>query len=339
MGCAGALVRVQVIRRRVSVLRAGGVALAALACAGGALAQTYPDHPIRMLVGFPPGGGADVAARIITPNLSENLGHQVVIDNRAGATGTIAAGLLAKAPADGYTVMMGHMATLTIVPHVYAKLPYDPVNDFAPVTMAGAFPHMMSVHPSLPVTTVKQFIALAKSQPGKLTFPSGGSGSSQHLAGEMFKTMAGVNLLHVPYKGVPDALRDLLAGEHAVSFEAMGVVTPFVKAGKLRALAVTTKKRAATFPDVPTIDEAGVPGYEIKTWYGVFAPAGTSPAIIKRLHAEIAKVLQLPAVREKLAGLGADSTVTNSPDEFAAVFKADLARFAPVVKAAGLHID
>ena len=311
----------------------------ALVMQAGAFAQTYPDHPVRMLVGFPPGGGADVAARIITPNLAENLGHQVVIDNRAGATGTIAAGLLAKSPNDGYTVMMGHMATMTIVPHVYSKLPYDPVADFTPVTMAGAFPHMMSVHPSLPVKTVKEFIALAKAQPGKLTFPSGGSGSSQHLAGEMFKTMAGVSLLHVPYKGVPDAVRDLLAGEHAVSFEAMGVVTPFVKAGKLRAIAVTTKKRASNFPDVPTIDESGVPGYEIRTWYGVFAPAGTSPAIVKRLQAEIAKVLQLPVVREKLTSLGADSTVTNSPEEFAAVFKADLARFGPVVKAAGVRID
>jgi tripartite-type tricarboxylate transporter receptor subunit TctC len=315
------------------------VAAFALVMQAGAFAQTYPDHPVRMLVGFPPGGGADVAARIITPNLAEYLGYQVVIDNRAGATGTIAAGLLAKAPSDGYTVMMGHMATMTIVPHVYSKLAYDPVADSTPVTMAGAFPHMMSVHPSLPVKTVKEFIALAKAQSGKLTFPSGGSGSSQHLAGEMFKTMAGVSLLHVPYKGVPDAVRDLLAGEHAVSFEAMGVVTPFVKAGKLRAIAVTTKKRASNFPDVPTIDESGVPGYEIRTWYGVFAPAGTSPAIVKRLQAEIAKVLQLPVVREKLTSLGADSTVTNSPEEFAAVFKADLSRFGPVVKAAGVRID
>jgi tripartite-type tricarboxylate transporter receptor subunit TctC len=314
-----------------------GLVIALLAAS--ACAQAYPDHPIRMLVGFPPGGGADVAARIITPNLAENLGYQIVIDNRAGATGTIAAGLLARAPGDGYTVMMGHMATMTIVPHVYSKLAYDPVADFAPVTMAGAFPHMMSVHPSLPVKTVKEFVALAKSQPGKLTFPSGGSGSSQHLAGEMFKTMAGINLLHVPYKGVPDALRDLLAGEHAVSFEAMGVVTPFVKAGKLRALAVTTKKRAAPFPDVPTIDEAGVRGYEIRTWYGVFAPAGTPPAIVRRLQSEIAKVLQQPAVREKLTGLGADATVTNTPEEFAAVFKADLARFAAVVKVAGVRLD
>jgi tripartite-type tricarboxylate transporter receptor subunit TctC len=327
------------MRGRDCVAAACGAALVGALVATHAAAQSYPDHPIRMLVGFPPGGGADVAARIITPNLAENLGYQVVIDNRAGATGTIAAGLLAKAPPDGYTLMMGHMATLTIVPHVYAKLPYDPVNDFTPVTMAGAFPHMMSVHPSLPAKTVREFIALAKSQPGKLTFPSGGSGSSQHLAGEMFKTMAGVSLLHVPYKGVPDALRDLLAGEHAVSFESMGVVTPFVKTGKLRAVAVTTKTRAAAFPDVPTIDEAGVRGYEIRTWYGVFAPAATPPALVRRLHGEIAKVLQLPAVREKLTGLGADSTVTSSPEEFSAVFKSDLARFASVVKAAGVHID
>lgn len=304
-------------------------------------AQTpsYPSKPIRLIVGFPPGGGTDVVARIVTPKLAENLGQPVVIENRPGATGTVAAGMVAKSPADGYTLMMGHVSVNAIAPSLFAQLPYDVLKDFAPITLTASVPHFIVVHPSLAVTSVKELIAHAKAHPGKLSFPSAGNGSMPHLAGEVFKTMTGVNLVHVPYKGTGQSMQDLLAGQHQVAFDTLPASAPYVRAGKLRPLAVSSAKRLPEFPNVPTAEEAGVAGYRITTWYGVFAPAGTPPAIVNRLHAELAKAMQAPEVAPKLKDIGVDETVTRTPEEFAAIVRADTARYAKVVKDAGLKID
>jgi len=313
--------------------------LALASVAGYAGAQAYPSKPVRMVVGFPPGGGTDVVARILQPKLSEFLGQSVVIDNRPGATGTVAAGQVARSPADGYTIMMGHVAVNAIAPSLFSKLPYDVNKDFAPVTLAAAVPHIIVVHPALPVTSVKQLIALARAHPGELSFPSAGSGSTPHLAGEMFKSMTGTKLLHVPYKGTGQSIPDLLAGRHQVAFDTMPAATPYVRSGRMRPLAVSSAKRVADFASLPTVEEAGVRGYVLTTWYGVFAPAGTPPAIVNRLHAEFAKAIQSPGTRERLVENGFDGTVTNSPEEFAAMVRADIVRYAKLVKEAGLQID
>ncbi len=308
---------------------------------GPAHAQTasYPLKPIRMVVGFPPGGGTDIVARIIAPKLSENLGQPILIDNRPGATGTVAAGMVAKSPPDGYTLMMGHVAVNAIAPSLFAKVPYDAEKDFAPVTLTGSVPHFVVVHPSLPVTTLKNLIAFVKARPGQLSFPSAGNGSTPHLAGEMFKIAAGVNLLHVPYKGTGQSMQDLVGGQHQIAFDTLPAATPYVRSGRLRALAVTSARRVGTFPDVPTTSEAGMPGYQMTTWYGLFAPGGTPPAIVQRLHAETASVMQAPDTRARLVDVGADDTVTRSPEEFTTMVRADIARYAKIVKAAGLRID
>src|SRR5499426_1364537 len=236
------------------------VALAASACAH---AQSYPTRPVKMVVGFPPGGGTDVVARIIAPGLGEDLGQPVVIENRPGATGTVAAAMVARAPADGYTIMMGHVSVNAIAPSLFPNLQYDVLKDFAPVTLAASVPHFVVVHPSLPVKSVRELIAYAKERPGKLSFPSAGNGSTPHLAGEIFKAMAGVDLVHVPYKGTGQSVADLLAGQHLVGFDTLPASAPYVRNGKLRPLAVTSSKRLPEFPDVPTVEEAGVPGYQL----------------------------------------------------------------------------
>jgi tripartite-type tricarboxylate transporter receptor subunit TctC len=313
--------------------------LPALALVAGLVqAQGYPDKPVRMIVGFPPGGGTDVVARIITPRLSENLGQPVVIENRPGATGTVAAGQVARAPADGYTLMMGHVSVNAIAPSLFPKLPYDVIKDFAPVTLAASVPHIITVHPSLPVTSLKELIVYLKARPGKLTFPSAGNGSTPHLAGEMFKSLAGVEIVHVPYKGTGQSMQDLLSGQHLVGFDTMPASAPYVRSGKLRALAVTGPRRVAEFPDLPTVEEAGVPGY-LTTWYGVFAPAGTPAPIVNKLHADITRAMEAPDTRERLAAIGVDDTVTRTPEEFAVIVRNDTARYAKVVKDAGLKID
>jgi tripartite-type tricarboxylate transporter receptor subunit TctC len=313
--------------------------LALLLICGLASAQDYPGKPVRMVVGFPPGGGTDVVARILQPRLSELLGQPIVIDNRPGATGTVAAGQVAKSAPDGYTIMMGHVSVNAIAPSLFANLPYDVNRDFAPIALAAAVPHLVVVHPSVPATTLKELVAYLKAQPGKLTFPSAGNGSMPHLAGEVFQSLAGVKLVHVPYKGTGQSMQDLLGGQHLVAFDTMPASAPHVRSGKLRAVAVSTARRVPSFPEVPTAEEAGVPGYVVITWYGVFAPAGTAPAIVKRLHAEMVKAMQTPDVRAKLEGIGADGTVSRSPEEFAALVRADTARYAKIVKDIGLRID
>jgi tripartite-type tricarboxylate transporter receptor subunit TctC len=320
------------VRKIAAALLVFGVAFAAWA-------QDYPGKPIRMVVGFPPGGGTDVVARILAPRMSELLGQPVVIDNRPGATGTVAAGQVAKATPDGYTIMMGHVSVNAIAPSLFSNLSYDVLKDFAPIAIAAAVPHLVTVHPSLQVSSLKELVSYLKSQPGKLTFPSAGNGSMPHLAGEIFKSLAGVQVLHVPYKGSGQSMQDLLGGQHLVAFDTMPAASPHVRSGKLRALAVSSAGRVASFPDVPTAEEAGLAGYQVTTWYGLFAPAGTPPAIVRRLHADTVKAMQTPDTKAKLDGIGADGTVSRSPEEFAALVRADTARYATIVKQIGLRMD
>ena len=304
-----------------------------------AWAQAYPGKPVRMVVGFPPGGGTDVVARILAPQLSELLGQPLVIENRPGATGTMAAAMVAKSPPDGYTIMMGHVSVNAIAPSLFASLQYDVIRDFAPVAIAASVPHFVVVHPSVAVTSLKELIAYLKAQGSKLTFPSAGNGSMPHLAGEIFKSLAGVELVHVPYKGSGQSMQDLLGGQHVVAFDTMPASAPHVRSGKLRALAVSSASRLPAFPDIPTAEEAGLPGYQITTWYGVFAPAGTPAAIVRRLHADAVKAMQSPQTRAQLEGIGADGTVSRSPEEFAALVRAETLRYARIVKSIGLRID
>jgi tripartite-type tricarboxylate transporter receptor subunit TctC len=302
-------------------------------------AQDYPAKPVRMVVGFPPGGGTDVVARIINPRFSELLGQSVVIDNRPGATGTMAAGQVAKSAPDGYTIMMGHVSVNAIAPALFANLPYDVVKDFAPVGIAAAVPHFVTVHPSLHVSSLNDLILFIKTKPGQLTFPSAGNGSMPHLAGEIFCSLAGVKMVHVPYKGSGQSMQDLLGGQHLVAFDTMPASAPHVRSGRLIAIATSSAKRLPAFADVPTAEEAGLAGYQVITWYGVFAPAGTPAPIVTRLHADLVKAMQTPEVRAKLEGIGADGTVSRSPEEFAALVRADTARYAKIVKDIGLKLD
>jgi tripartite-type tricarboxylate transporter receptor subunit TctC len=271
--------------------------------------------------------------------MSELLGQPIVIDNRPGATGTVAAGQVARSSPDGYTLMMGHVSVNAIAPSLFSNLSYDVLKDFAPVAIAAAVPHFVVVHPSLPVTSLRELVAYLKQQPGKLSFPSAGNGSMPHLAGEIFKSLAGVQVVHVPYKGSGQSLQDLLGGQHLVAFDTMAASSPHVRSGKLRALAVSSAERVPSFPEVPTAEEAGLPGYVVTTWYGVFTPAGTPAAIVRRLHADTVKAMQTPDTRSKLEGIGADGTVSRSPEEFAALVRADTARYAKIVKDIGLRMD
>ena len=301
-------------------------------------AQDFPSKPIRMVVGFPPGGGTDVVARIIQPRYQELLGQSVVIENRPGATGTMAAGQVAKTAPDGYTIMMGHVSVNAIAPALFSNLAYDVIKDFAPIGIAAAVPHLVTVHPSVQATNLKDLIAYLKAKPD-LTFPSAGNGSMPHLAGELFRSLAGVKLVHVPYKGSGQSMQDLLGGQHLVAFDTMPASAPHVRSGKLRALATSSASRLPAFPGVPTAEEAGLAGYQVTTWYGIFAPAGTPAPIVNRLHADLVKAMQTPDTKSKLEGIGADGTVSRSPEEFAALVTADTARYAKIVKDIGLKMD
>jgi tripartite-type tricarboxylate transporter receptor subunit TctC len=250
----------------------------------------------------------------------------------------MAAGQVAKAAPDGYTLMMGHVSVNAIAPAMFASLPYDVIKDFVPIGIAAAVPHFVTVHPSVQVSSLRELVVFIKGKPD-LTFPSAGNGSMPHLAGEIFKSLAGVKLVHVPYKGTGQSMQDLLGGQHLVAFDTMPASAPHVRSGKLRALATSSAARLPAFPDVPTAEEAGLAGYQVITWYGVFAPAGTPPAIVGRLHADLVKAMQTPDVRARLEGIGADGTVSRSPEEFAALVRADTARYAKIVKDIGLKID
>lgn len=300
-------------------------------------AGEYPSKAIRMLVPFPAGGTADTLARILGQRLTERWRQQVIVDNRPGAGGNIGAEALAKSPPDGYTVMMGTIA-LAISAGLYSKLPFDVHTDFAPVTLVASVPMILVVHPSVPARSVKELIALAKSRPGQLTFSSAGNGTPSHLAGEMFRTMTGTAMVHVPYKGGAPAVIDLLAGQVSLMLDNSLSVPGHIKAGKLRALGVSTTTRSKLLPDVPTIIEAGVPGYEFNSWFGVLAPANTPKPVISRLYTEINQILQQKDVQEKLRSQGAEP-VGNTPDEFAKLFKSDVERLAKLVKEVGARVD
>jgi tripartite-type tricarboxylate transporter receptor subunit TctC len=307
-----------------------------LALALPAAAQTrYPVKPVRFIVPSAAGGGTDIIARAIAQKLSEALGQQFVVENKPGAGQMIGLEAAAKAPADGHTIVMS-ASTLAINPVMYKKVPYDPVRGFAPITQAASLPNVLVVHPSLPVKSVAELIALAKREPGKLAYASAGIGTSPQMSVELLKSLAGIDMLHVPYKGTTPGVVDLLAGQVSVMAPNVLTVLPHVKAGKLRPLAVTSARRSEVLPDVPTIAEAGVPGYESVQWYGVLAPAGTPRDIIQRLHAEIVRALRAGDVRERLAADGAEP-VGNSPEEFAAFIRAEIVKWAAVAKAAGIQ--
>src|SRR5712692_8831791 len=254
-------------------------------------AQEYPSKPVRLIVPFAPGGGNDIVARAIAQQLSASLGRQFVVDNRAGAGGMLGADLAAKSPPDGYTLFLGGVGSHAVNPNLHARLPYDPVKDFAPITLIASAPSVLVVHPSLPARTLAEFTALAKASPGRINYASNGNGSSAQLAAVLYESMAGVQMVHIPYKGLAPALVDLLAGEVQAMFSSVVAIVPNIKAGRLRALAVTGKRRAALLPEVPTLDESGVPGYEAGSWYGILAPAGTPQAIVAKLHEAILRTL------------------------------------------------
>ena len=311
---------------------------AALTAAPAALAQTYPTKTVRMIVAFPPGGTTDILARATAQKLTEAFGQQVVIDNRPGAGGNIGTELVARSPADGYTLLASPGSTLTSNPAVYAKVPFDTVRDFAPVTIIAEVPNVLIVHPSLPVKTVKELIALAKTRPGQLAYASTGAGQSTHLSAELFKQMARVDMIHVPYKGSAPALTDMVAGQVTVMFDNMPSCLPFVKAGRLKAIAVTSTKRSPTTPELPTVAEAALPGFDVTVWFSVLAPANTPRDIVARLNAEIVKALKAPDMRERLSQQGAEP-VGNTPEEFAGVIKRDLAKWSKLVKDANIRLD
>ena len=321
---------------RKPIARACAVAL--FVSSGTLLAQSYPVKPIRFVVPFAPGGSTDIVARIIAQKMSENMGQQVVVDNRTGAGGNIGAEVAAKSPPDGYTMITATTGVMSINQFMYRKLPYDPEKDFAPVTQTGSLPLILVVHPSLPVRNVKELIAFAKARPGQLNYGSSGVGSATHMTTELFKTMTGIDIVHIPYKGSGQVMGDMVGGQLALIFDQVVSSMPHVQAGKLRALGITSAKRFPTLPDLPTIAEAGVPGYESISWAGVAVPAGTPKEIIARLHAEIVKVLQLPDIRERLLRDGIEP-IGSTPEQFAAHIRAERVKWAKVVKDSGARAD
>ena len=312
--------------------------LVTLAGALPACAQEYPRKAIRLIVPFAPGGGNDTVARAIANSAGASLGQPVVIDNRAGAGGMLGAELAARAPPDGYTLFLGGVGSHAVNPNLHAKLPYDPVKDFAPITLIASAPSVLVVNPSLPARTLAEFTALAKASPGRINYASNGNGSSAQLAAVLYESMAGVQMVHVPYKGLAPALVDLLAGEVQAMFSSVVAIVPNIKAGRLRALAVTGKRRAALLPEVPTLDESGVPGYEAGSWYGILAPAGTPQAVVAKLHKAIVRALAQPEVRERLVSEGAE-VIGSTPEAFAAHITAELARMGKLIRDADIRME
>ncbi|HZQ60816.1 MAG TPA: tripartite tricarboxylate transporter substrate binding protein [Casimicrobiaceae bacterium] len=321
---------------RSIVCAATALCLCAFSAAAGA--QAYPTKPIRFIVGFAPGGSADVMSRVIGQKLTETLGQAVITENKPGAAGTLGADLVARAAPDGYTLLVGSVSNVVISASTLPKLPFDPVKDFAPITLTASIPLVLVVNPGLPVKSVQELIAYAKANPGRLNFASGGNGVSNHLAGELFNRMAGVDMVHVPYKGDGPGVAAVLAGEAQLMFATVSTAMPHVQSGRLRALAVGTPHRLAALPDLPTIDEAGVAGYEVNVWNGILAPAGTPKEIVNKLHAEITKVLQLPDVKARLAGLGFE-IVASTPEQLGAVIRADMAKWPKIAKESGAKVD
>jgi tripartite-type tricarboxylate transporter receptor subunit TctC len=312
---------------------------AALACAATlSFGQEFPGKPVRFVVGFTPGGPSDILARALGQKLGERWNQQVVIENRPGAGGNVAAEAVARSAPDGYTWLLGNNSILATNQTLYGRLGYDPVKDFAPVSLVAVQPNILVVNPAVPANSVAELISLARKHPGKLNYASSGSGAAAHLAGELFKTMAGVDLVHVPYKGAQPALTDVIAGQVQIMFATSASVIPFIKAGKLRALAVTTARRSPSVPELPTVSEAGVPGFEAITWHGVVVPAATPAPRIERLNRDIVGVLGLPDLRERLAALGAE-VMAGSPAEFADYIASEIPKWAKVVRDSGARIE
>jgi tripartite-type tricarboxylate transporter receptor subunit TctC len=323
------------MKRLIVAALAAGMALCALTASAQA---PYPNRPVRIVVPFAAGGTTDILARALAQKLTEALGQSFIVDNRPGAGGNIGAELVAKSAPDGYTLLMGTVGTHAINPSLYKVMPYDHVKDFAPVVLVAGVPNVLEVNPSVPVQTVAELIAYAKANPNKLNFASSGSGTSIHLSAELFKSMTGVQMQHVPYKGSAPALQDLVGGQVQLMFDNLPSSLALIKAGKLRPLAVTSTTRAAVLPDVPTVAEAGVPGFEASSWFGLLAPAGTPPAIIAKLNAEANRWLSSPDAKEKLLAQGANAA-GGSPEDFARHIAAETIKWAKVVKDSGAKVD
>jgi tripartite-type tricarboxylate transporter receptor subunit TctC len=312
-------------------------ALAVTPC-GAVAADRYPDKPIRFLVPYPPGGSTDPIVRIVSQKLSEAWKEQIVIDNRGGGGGNVASDIVAKAPADGYTVLLGTVSTICINPALYPKLPFDPVKDLAPVSLIVSGFYLLATHPSFAAASVADLVAVARSKPGHLNYASGGAGSAPHLAMELLKQMAKIELTHVPYKGTGPALNDVVGGHLPMLFGSAASILPLAKANRVKVLAMTGAKRSATMPEIPTVAEGGFPGFEVDSWYGMLAPARTPPAVMATLHREVARAVQLPDVRARFAALGLEP-VGNDPAQFAKIIRNDLARWADVVRRGNIRID
>ena len=312
--------------------------LAAASFALAAIGQTFPDKPVRFVIGFTPGGPSDILARAVGQRLGERWGHQVVVENRPGAGGNLAAEAVAKSAPDGYTWLLGNNSILATNQSLYRKLPYDPVKDFAPVALVAVQPNILVVHPDVRASSVQELISLAKQSPGGLNYASSGAGAAAHLAGELFKSMAGLDMVHVPYKGAQPALTDLIAGQVQLMFATSASVIPYMKAGRLRALAVTTAQRSPSVPDLPTVSEAGLPGFEATTWHGVVVPSAVPPALVQKLNQDINAVLREKDLSERLAGLGAE-IMTGSPRDFADYIAREIPKWSKVVRDSGAKAD
>lgn len=328
--------------RRSGVFLAGAISgiaasIALPQTASGGTAPAYPNKPIRLIVPFAPGGGLDIFARVLAQKLGERIGQSVVVDNRAGGTGIVGANIVAKAVPDGYTLIMTSTSH-TIVPSLFAEVPYDALKDFAPVTLAASQPYIVGVHPALPAKSLKDLIALAKSKPGQLNYASGGNGTVPHLAGEQLKILTRIDMVHVPYKGGGPALLALISGEVAMLLSSLSSTLPQVKAGKIRALAVSSAKRSAAVPDLPTVAESGVPDFEVLSWYGLLAPAKTPKIIVDKMYAEVINSLQTPEIKERLANDGNDP-VGSTPEEFTRFIRAEIAKWGKLLKTLGVRVD
>jgi tripartite-type tricarboxylate transporter receptor subunit TctC len=309
--------------------------LCALLIGWNAVAQEpYPSRPVRFILPFPPGGGTDILGRLIAERLAAALGQPMVVENRGGAGGNVGAEAAARAAPDGYTLVLV-APSLAISPSLYAKLNYDPVKDFAPISLVATVPNVMVTHPAVPAQTLQEFIAVARAKPGTLNFGSGGNGTSNHLAGELFNIVTGAKLVHIPYKGVNLAMQDVISGQIHLVVIGIPAAAPHIKAGRLRALALIAPQRVPALPEVPTVAEAGLADFEVTTWYGVLAPAGTPPAVIARLNSELAKIMHAPQVKERLAGMGTEPR-TSTPEEFAAYIKQEMSKWGDVIRKANL---
>jgi tripartite-type tricarboxylate transporter receptor subunit TctC len=300
--------------------------------------EPYPDRPVRLVLPFPSGGPSDIVARFFGQKLGEALHQQVVTDNRGGAAGVIACEIVARAVPDGYTLLLGTIGTMTINPHLQAKVPYDPLRDFAPVSLLSQSPYLLTVNAGVPAKSVKELITLAKANPGRYNYASGGVGTGNHLAAELFKVMAGVDFVHVPYKGSSQAITDVMSGQIQIWFVNVLPAMPHVKAGRIRALAATSARRSAAVPDLPTIAESGLPGFETTSWHGIVVPVRTPAAIVKRLHAELAKISRQPDVKDTLGGQGSD-IVGSTPEEFGKFIASESAKWARVIRNAGIKAE